>query len=75
MLDINQTSKFGKVQVQFANEVGTRSVNLSKTRWRLPGTCEEGICYINDDDETDMSDADEEEEAAAAAPAKKSADA
>ena len=54
VLDINQTSKFGKVQVQFANEVGTRSVNLSKTRWRLPGTCEEGICYINDDDEIIM---------------------
>ena len=29
VLDINQTSKFGKVQVQFANEVGTRSVNLT----------------------------------------------
>ena len=34
-----------------------------------------GESDINDDDETDMSDADEEEEAAAAAPAKKSADA
>ena len=48
VLNINQTSKFGKVQVQFANEAGTRLVNLSKTRWRLPGTCEEGICYVNE---------------------------
>ena len=48
VLNINQTSKFGKVQVQFADEAGSRSVNLCKTRWRLPGNCEEGICYINE---------------------------
>jgi hypothetical protein len=48
VLNINQTSKFGKVQVQFAGEAGTRSVNLCNTRWRLPGNNEEGVCYFNE---------------------------
>ena len=48
VVNINQTSKFGKVQVQYAGEAGTRSVNLCTTRWRLPGVSEEGICYINE---------------------------
>ena len=48
VLNINQTSKFGKVQVQFADETGTRSVNLCNTRWRLPGNNEEGVCYFNE---------------------------
>ena len=51
VLNINQTSKFSKVQVQFADEAGSRSVNLCNTRWRLPGTSEEGICYFNEQNE------------------------
>jgi hypothetical protein len=31
VLNINQTSKFGKVQVQFADESGSRSVNTSRS--------------------------------------------
>ena len=48
VLNVNQTSKFGKVQVQFADEAGSRSVNLCNTRWRLPGNNEEGVCYFNE---------------------------
>jgi hypothetical protein len=45
----NQTSKFGKVQVAFEGELGTRDVDLRKTRWRLPGyMTEEAVYYINE---------------------------
>jgi hypothetical protein len=54
VLNINQTSKFSKVQVQFADETGSRSVNLCNTRWRLPGTSEEGVCYFNEVNEIVM---------------------
>ena len=36
VVNINQTSKFGKVEVKFEDEDGTRSINLCATRWRLP---------------------------------------
>ena len=48
VVKINQSSKFGKVQVQYTGEAGTRPVNLCTTRWRLPGVSEEGVCYINE---------------------------
>jgi hypothetical protein len=49
VVHINQTSKFGKVQVAFEGELGTREVDLRKTRWRLPGyMTEEAVYYINE---------------------------
>jgi hypothetical protein len=49
VLNINQTSKFKKVEVAYENLSGTQSVDLTKTRWRLPGPAEEeGVFYINE---------------------------
>ena len=49
VVHINQTSKFGRVQVAYEGELGTREVDLRKIRWRLPGyMTAEAVYYVNE---------------------------